>query len=236
MTTTAVSVVFHNLYCCLFLGLKLIYSWLLLLFEWQYAEKAFVRKPKENQYPNLVAQQIWDGVRSNDKKAVYRHVINSEADVNAVYKQMPCGSLTLAKVMLMQEPAGPSDFVERSTSPSNSGCMSEGSQPMEDLDGCTLLHLACETADIGMLELLLQCGANINAIDSRHQSALHHCILKGRAAAAKLLLSRLVIKGEEKESPFSFHPVSISAPLMVKKKNWLYTLQGSGSTGGKWGR
>lgn len=163
---------------------------------WQYAEKAFVRKPKENQYPHLVAQQIWDGVRSNDKKAVYRHIINSEADVNAVYKQVPCGSLTLAKVMLMQEPTGleqhnykASDFVERSTSSSISEGTSEG-QAMESLDGCTLLHLACETGDIGMLELLLQCGANVNAIDSRRQSALHHSITKGRTALAKLLLSR----------------------------------------------
>ncbi|KAL0547413.1 hypothetical protein IC582_017347 [Cucumis melo] len=162
----------------------------------KYAEKAFVRKPKENQYPHLVAQQIWDGVRSNDKKAVYRHIINSEADVNAVYKQVPCGSLTLAKVMLMQEPTGleqhnykASDFVERSTSSSISEGTSEG-QAMESLDGCTLLHLACETGDIGMLELLLQCGANVNAIDSRRRSALHHSITKGRTALAKLLLSR----------------------------------------------
>ncbi|XP_022972057.1 ADP-ribosylation factor GTPase-activating protein AGD3-like isoform X1 [Cucurbita maxima] len=161
----------------------------------KYAEKAFVRKPKENQYPHLVAQQIWDGVRSNDKKAVYRHIINSEADVNAVYKQVACGSLTLAKVMLMQELTGlehnnkSSDFAERSTSSSNLGGTSEG-QPMEDLDGCTLLHLACETGDISMLELLLQCGANINAIDSRRQSALLRCIVKGRTGFAKLLLSR----------------------------------------------
>ncbi|XP_022980787.1 ADP-ribosylation factor GTPase-activating protein AGD3-like [Cucurbita maxima] len=162
----------------------------------KYAEKAFVRKPKENQYPHLVMQQIWDSVHSNDKKAVYRLIINSEADVNAVYTQLPCGSLTLAKVMLLQESTGleqhnykASDFVERSTSSSNLGGTGDG-QPIEDLEGCTLLHLTCETGDIGMLELLLQCGANVNAIDSRHQSALHHCIVKGKTGFAKLLLSR----------------------------------------------
>ena len=180
----------------------------MLLFGCQYAEKAYVRKPKENQYPHLVAQQIWDGVRSNDKKAVYRHIINSEADVNAVYKQVACGSLTLAKVMLMQDPTGlehknkSSDFAERSTSSSNLGGTSEG-QPLEDLDGCTLLHLACETGDISMLELLLQCGANINAIDSRRQSALHRCIVKGRTGFAKLLLSRLDSVIKEINSTFS---------------------------------
>ncbi|KAG7018400.1 ADP-ribosylation factor GTPase-activating protein AGD3 [Cucurbita argyrosperma subsp. argyrosperma] len=163
----------------------------------KYAEKAFVRKPKENQYPHLVMQQIWDSVHSNDKKAVYRLIINSEADVNAVYTQLPCSSSTLAKVMLLQESTGleqhnykASDFVERSTSSSNLGGTGGDGQPMEDLEGCTLLHLACETGDIGMLELLLQCGANVNAIDSRHQSALHHCIVKGKTGFAKLVLSR----------------------------------------------
>ena len=41
---------------------------------------------------------------------------------------------------------------------------------MEDLEGCSLLHLACETADIGMLKLLQQYGANVNASDSRDQT------------------------------------------------------------------
>ena len=66
---------------------------------------------------------------------------------------------------------------------------SEG-QIMDDLDGCTLLHLACEAADIGMLELLLQYGANINAMDPRGQTPLHRCILKGKAELAKLLFTR----------------------------------------------
>ncbi|MBA0785171.1 hypothetical protein Gotri_026939 [Gossypium trilobum] len=66
---------------------------------------------------------------------------------------------------------------------------SEG-QTTDDLDGCTLLHLACETGDIGMIELLLQYGANINVMDSRGQTPLHRCILKGKAAVAKLLLTR----------------------------------------------
>lgn len=168
------------------------------VFYWyQYAEKLFVRKSKDKQHPHSVAQQIWEGVRANDKKAVYRYIVNCEADVNAVYEQSLGSSLTLAKVMLLQEHANVSnscyvagDSLDRSSSSSFSLVATSEGQTMDDLDGCTLLHLACETADIGMLELLLQYGANINAADSRGQMPLHRCILKGKAAIAKLLITR----------------------------------------------
>ncbi|KAJ0045682.1 hypothetical protein Pint_05456 [Pistacia integerrima] len=112
-----------------------------------------------------MAQQIWDGVRANDKKVVYRHIVNSEADVNAVYEQASSNpSLTLAKAMLLNEQTSlehssrclTGNSLDRSSSSSilNLASTSEG-QTIDDLDGCTLLHLACETADIGMLELLL---------------------------------------------------------------------------------
>lgn len=146
-----------------------------------------------------MAQQIWEGVRANDKKAVYRHIVNSEADVTAIYDQTSCASsLTLAKAMLLQEQTShehsssslAGDSLERSsTSSTNMAGTSEG-QNLEDLDGCTLLHLACETADIGMIELLLQYGANINATDSRGQTPLHRCIHRGRTTYVKLLLTR----------------------------------------------
>ncbi|KAK8527727.1 hypothetical protein V6N13_085536 [Hibiscus sabdariffa] len=164
----------------------------------KYAEKLFVRKPKDKQHPNSVAQQIWEGVRANDKKAVYRCIVNCEADINAVYEQSPGSSLTLAKAMLLQEHENAdnnssymrADSSDRfSASSFNLVGTSEG-QVTDDLDGCTLLHLACEAADIGMLELLLQYGANINATDSRGQTPVHRCILRGKAAFAKLLLTR----------------------------------------------
>ncbi|KAH9698324.1 ADP-ribosylation factor GTPase-activating protein AGD3 [Citrus sinensis] len=164
-----------------------------------YAEKLFVRKPKDNQYLHSVAHQIWEGVRTNDKKAVYRHIVNFEVDVNAVYEQVSCiSSLTLAKAMLLNEQTSlersSSSLTGNSSDRSSSGSLnlagtSEG-QTMDDLEGCTLLHLACDSADIGMLELLLQYGANINATDSRGLTPLHRCILRGKAMFAKLLLTR----------------------------------------------
>ncbi|KAJ6713673.1 ADP-RIBOSYLATION FACTOR GTPASE-ACTIVATING PROTEIN AGD1 [Salix viminalis] len=141
----------------------------------KYAEKAFIRKPRDHQNTQSVAQQIWEAVRANDKKAVYRLIVNHEADVSAVYEQASCSSsLTLAKTMLLQELANPdhcssystgNSLDRSSTSSLNFPGTTEG-QTLEDLDGRTLLHLACETADVGMLELLLQYGANINSTDS----------------------------------------------------------------------
>ncbi|KAL7241350.1 hypothetical protein ACSBR2_006882 [Camellia fascicularis] len=175
----------------------------------KYEDKLLVRRPRDN---HTVAQQIWEAVRINDKKAVYRHIVNSEADVNSVHEQVYCKSLTLAKVMLLQDQTSidhNSSFLTgespaKTLNSSNLAGTSEG-HAMEDLQGCSLLHLACETADIGMLELLLQYGANINASDLRGQTPLHRCILGGKATFVKLLLSRgadpRAVNGEGK-NPF----------------------------------
>ncbi|GAA0162933.1 hypothetical protein LIER_18923 [Lithospermum erythrorhizon] len=160
----------------------------------KYAEKMFLQKPKDNR---SVPQQFLEAVRSNDKKVVYRLIVNSDADVNASYEKVTSNRLpTLAKVMLLQEETcldqHSIDALQLSKSPlvtSNMETTSD-SQSLEDLDGCSLLHLACEYSDIGMLELLLQYGANINASDIRGQTPLHRCIHRGKPEFAKLLLSR----------------------------------------------
>ncbi|OVA09670.1 Arf GTPase activating protein [Macleaya cordata] len=167
----------------------------------KYAEKLFVRKPKEEQHLLSTAYNMWESVRTNDKKAVYRHIVHSDADVNAVHGQASFStSLTLAKVMKLQEQpslgrqskclAGDSLDKPSAASSLNSESISGDRDLEQCLEGCSLLHLACQTADIGMIELLLQYGANINASDSGGRTPLHHCILRGRTAFAKLLLTR----------------------------------------------
>ncbi|KAL5220138.1 hypothetical protein ABZP36_024851 [Zizania latifolia] len=167
----------------------------------KYAEKDFVRRHSMDEIH--LAQQMWDNVTANDKRMVYSLVVRYHANVNLVYGEMFCSScLTTGKSLLQEQSASTSDG-----SPVFFDCNSHGKvSPREPLspastssrvddvedkcEGFSLLHLACHVADVGMVELLLQYGANINAIDSRGQTPLHHCILKGRHMHAKLLLSR----------------------------------------------
>ncbi|GAV60185.1 PH domain-containing protein/ArfGap domain-containing protein/BAR domain-containing protein/Ank_2 domain-containing protein [Cephalotus follicularis] len=140
----------------------------------KYEEKAFVHKRKDNMHLLSVAEQIWESVRTNDKKAVYRHIVCSEADVNAVHGQ-----------------AAISDIFEKSSSSYlDSSKNNEDHLIKEYSDGCSLLHLACLNADIGMVELLLQYGAHLDSYDSRGQTPLHHSIISRRSAITKQLLRR----------------------------------------------
>uniref|UniRef100_A0A1D1Y315 ADP-ribosylation factor GTPase-activating protein AGD3 n=1 Tax=Anthurium amnicola TaxID=1678845 RepID=A0A1D1Y315_9ARAE len=169
----------------------------------KYAEKAFVRMTNADQHISI-NQQVWDSVHNNDKKALYHHIVASAADVNVVHTQASFStSLTLAKVILLQEHPkavldhvpciSPGDSLNKALA-TVSSCSAGTSEDRSELDGClegfSLLHLACQTADIGMLELLLQYGANVNATDMKGRTPLHHCILKGKNEHAKLLLAR----------------------------------------------
>ncbi|KAK9090009.1 hypothetical protein Sjap_023186 [Stephania japonica] len=164
-----------------------------------YSDKLFVYKPEDEQHYLSVAQEMWDNVRSNDKKALYRHIVTSEINVNAVNGPTSlCLSLTLARAMLRESSldrnsgCSARNSLDGATSASsvNSVSTNKDRNPEECLEGCSLLHLACQTADLGMIELLLQYGADINAQDSRGRTPLHHCICRGRTLFAKLLLSR----------------------------------------------
>lgn len=164
----------------------------------QYAEKVYIREQSDQHRP--VADLLWDSVNKNDKKAVYHHIVTSAGDVNILYDQTSFATtLTLAKAMLLQENSSillgcssscgsPSDKASVINSLGDENCSEES------FDGFSLLHLACHTADIGMIELLLQYGAETNATDVKGRTSLHHCILEGKCDLAKLLLTRSLFK------------------------------------------
>lgn len=154
-----------------------------------------MRKVRESQHLQSITQKMWRDVQRNDKKEVYRNIVSSDIDVNAIRgTALSNACLTLAEVMKLQEQVKTEDKLddfqvdkvcEESSKPKEECMCTEGNH--EDF---SLLHLASQSADIGMVELLLQYGANINASDSAGQTPLHHCIIRGRSAIAKILLKR----------------------------------------------
>nr|GEV15265.1 putative ribonuclease H-like domain-containing protein [Tanacetum cinerariifolium] len=83
------------------------------------------------------------------------------------------------------------------------------------VDGCTLLHLTCETIDVVMIELLLQYGV----LSSRSQTPLHHCILKGKAASYKGLILKLQMTSEEQQAMFR-----IGTARLKVKRAWQFEM------------
>ncbi|KAL8464394.1 hypothetical protein ACS0TY_034066 [Phlomoides rotata] len=196
----------------------------------KYADKCFVPRLKDYQHVLSVAEQLWESVRINDKKAVYRLIVTWDADVNAIHGQASAitSSSSLANVMRLHEQGNPDqkfpgldDKQTKSMDPQDKN----GNLFVDELfDGCSLLHLACQAADIGMVELLLQHGANVSSCDSRGHTPLHHSIMRGRVAIAKLLLTRGANpEAADKEGRTALQLLSESAiddvELLTLKKN-----------------
>ncbi|XP_076897543.1 ADP-ribosylation factor GTPase-activating protein AGD1-like [Bidens hawaiensis] len=162
----------------------------------KYAERRFIQKVKDPRHLILLEQQLWENVRANDKKAVYLLIIICEADVNAAHGHASYISSSVAQIMRFEDNSIADhefDYLkDYSTDNTSLTSVKEIDDPLtnESLNGCSLLHVACQTADCTMVELLLQHGANINASDANGQTPLHHSIIRQRLAIAHLLLSR----------------------------------------------
>lgn len=143
-------------------------------------------KIKDNKKTKSVADTLWEAVSKNDIKEVYRYIVSSDVvNINSIsHEQVPVG--TLAETVLLSQ--GGIDHQKRQLE-ENDEKKEEEMRQISD-HHCSLFHLACQTADIAIVELLLQFGANINACDSKGRTPLHHAIISRRPATAKLLLAR----------------------------------------------
>ncbi|CAJ1974919.1 unnamed protein product [Sphenostylis stenocarpa] len=139
----------------------------------KYDAKVFVNRTRNNNRHLSTAREVVESINANDKKAVYRHIVKSDLDVNAISSE-----------------EGFSSYIASSTNDPNKS-REITTQPVGDRhDGFTALHLACLSCDTAMVELLLQYGADLNAIDSRGRTPLYYCTKIGKHATTKVLITR----------------------------------------------
>lgn len=153
----------------------------------QYVGKVLVNK-EAGTPRNLSASTIWEAVRSNNLREVYRLTIASDLNiVNSTYEDMvACG--------LPNDDMGSNecshDTKIKQSDPATCERINSSGDPGSCLQGCSLLHLACHGGSLVMLELLLQLGADMNKHDYHGRTPLQHCIMKGNNVMAKYLLRR----------------------------------------------
>lgn len=174
-----------------------------------------MRKLKIKAGAPSIARQIWDAVSTNKLQLVLRLLITADANVNTTFEQAMSAATESTRSSLASlagalsrksfvsssgrsnwsGPLLPSSNAPRPRSamstPMRSQELTEGPSSSEaDLQGCNLLHIACQIGDLSLVELLLQHGAQVDAVDSLGRTALHHSVIHGKNPCAKLLLTR----------------------------------------------
>lgn len=133
---------------------------------------------------NNRATLIWEAVGSNNVKDVYRIIVVSDVNIiNTIYDEVE-GATMSHEIHENYSKLGFEDSKKKHQNPA--AC--QGIKLC--LQGCSLLHLACNGETPVMLELLLQFGADINRRDFHGRTPLQHCIGNGRHHLAKFLLRR----------------------------------------------
>ncbi|KAI9071247.1 hypothetical protein K1719_046787 [Acacia pycnantha] len=166
----------------------------------KYLEKVFVNRKKKTERIKSLPHHVWESICANDKRAVYRQIVKSDVDLNAICDQISyagasCLLTPLAGTVNSEVPSSSNidSSSKKENQPTELRPKKTENQRVEDKKDCSsssVLHQACLTADSTMVELLLQYGADINAPDSRGQTPLHCCITNGKSATAKLLVAR----------------------------------------------
>ncbi|KAJ0265843.1 ADP-ribosylation factor GTPase-activating protein AGD4 [Hirschfeldia incana] len=149
----------------------------------KYLEKALVIKDERE--TNLTASsKIWEAVQSKNIREIYRLIVTADANIiNTKFDD-------ITPVDAYHHHVDAQDEVKKRHDPNACQRIKDSKDSRNCLQGCSLLHVACQSGDPVLLELLLQFGADINMRDYHGRTPLHHCIASGNNAFAKVLLRR----------------------------------------------
>ncbi|TYJ05497.1 hypothetical protein E1A91_A12G168100v1 [Gossypium mustelinum] len=154
----------------------------------KYVEKLLIVRDavQSGVLPN--SANIWQAVKADNLREVYRLIAISDTNiVNTTFDDVFTIEL-YHHVVDAQDSSLDSDKEERD--PSSCPRIKDSNEPENCLQGCSILHLACQRGNPVMVELLLQFGADINMRDFHGRTPLHHCISEGNNRLAKHLLRR----------------------------------------------
>ncbi|XP_028096433.1 ADP-ribosylation factor GTPase-activating protein AGD4-like isoform X1 [Camellia sinensis] len=156
----------------------------------KYVEKLLVNKAANLSSIPSQAAYIWEAVKTNNLREVYRLIVtSSENIINTTYDEV--FDVNLYHHVDEEDPQiGFHAVQKKQNDPVVCQKIKDSAKPENCLQGCSLLHLACHRGNPVMLELLLQFGADMNRCDYHGRTPLHHCIAKRNNQLAKFLLKR----------------------------------------------
>uniref|UniRef100_A0A1J3D5D1 ADP-ribosylation factor GTPase-activating protein AGD2 n=1 Tax=Noccaea caerulescens TaxID=107243 RepID=A0A1J3D5D1_NOCCA len=154
----------------------------------KYLEKALVVKDEREANPTA-SRRIWEAVQSKNIKEIYRLIVTADANIiNTKFDDVTAVDAYHHHHHHVVDDA--SDEVKKRHDPNACQRIKDSNEARNCLQGCSLLHVACQSGDPILLELLLQFGPDINMRDYHGRTPLHHCISSGNHKFAKILLRR----------------------------------------------
>ncbi|XP_024031751.1 ADP-ribosylation factor GTPase-activating protein AGD4 isoform X2 [Morus notabilis] len=156
----------------------------------KYVEKLLVIRDESVTERPACSTSIWEAVKSNNLQEVYRLIVLSDMNIiNTTFDNV--FDVDLHHHVEAQESISGRSAIERKHfDPESCDRIKNSNEPGNCLQGCSLLHLACHSGNLQMIELLLQFGTDINLRDFHGRTPLHHCISSAKNPLAKFLLRR----------------------------------------------